>query len=81
MSPPNLIIWSISRKESPEFQQKLAFRNWFLRTLLSQHPFLTEFVFITKNCFIQYNAALQENVNVAQEVSALSKKLFVFSQL
>ena len=32
------------------------------------------------SCFIQYNAPLVENVNVAQEVNALSKKLFVFSQ-
>ena len=31
--------------------------------------------------FIQYNAPLVENVNVAQEVNALSKELFVFSQL
>ena len=34
MSPPNLNFWSISRKESPESQQKHAFRNRFLRTLL-----------------------------------------------
>ena len=34
------------------------------------------------SCFIQYNAPLAENVNVAQELNALSKKLFfVFSQL
>ena len=34
MSPPNGNFWSISRKESPESQQKHAFRNKFLRTLL-----------------------------------------------
>ena len=34
MSPPNLNFWSISRKESLEFQQKRALRNSFLRTLL-----------------------------------------------
>ena len=34
MSPPNLNFWSISRKESPESQQKHALRNRFLRTLL-----------------------------------------------
>ena len=34
MSPPNGKFWSISRKESLEFQQKHAFRNSFLRTLL-----------------------------------------------
>ena len=34
MSPPNLKFWSISRKESPEFQQKHALRNRFYRTLL-----------------------------------------------
>ena len=33
------------------------------------------------SCFIQYYAPLVENVNVAQEVNALSKKFFVFSQL
>ena len=27
MSPPDLIFWSISRKESPESQQKRALRN------------------------------------------------------
>ena len=31
-----------------------------------------------KSCFIQNNAQLVENVNVAQEVNALSKKLFCF---
>ena len=40
MSPPNLNFWSISRKESPESQQKQALRNKFLRTLLcSNHIF------------------------------------------
>ena len=34
MVPPNLNFWSISRKESLESQQKHAFRNRFLRTLL-----------------------------------------------
>ena len=34
MSPPNGNLWSISRKESLEFQQKHALRNRFLRTLL-----------------------------------------------
>ena len=33
------------------------------------------------SCFIQYNAPLVEIVNVAQELNALSKNLFVFSQL
>ena len=32
--PPNLNLWSISRKESLESQQKHALRNRFLRTLL-----------------------------------------------
>ena len=36
---------------------------------------------IINSFFIQYNAPLVENVNVAQEVNALSKKLFIFSQL
>ena len=34
MSPANLNYWSISRKESPESQQKHALRIRFLRTLL-----------------------------------------------
>ena len=34
MSPPNLNFWYISRKQSPESQQKHALRNRFLRTLL-----------------------------------------------
>ena len=51
------------------------------RYSVGEHPFLTEFVLIMNSCFIQYNAPLVENVNVAQEVNALSKKLFVFSQL
>ena len=46
-----------------------------------ENPFLTEFVLIMNSCLIQYNAPLVENINVAQEVNALSKKLFVFSQL
>ena len=33
------------------------------------------------SCFIHYNAPLVKNVNRAQEVKALSKKFFVFSQL
>ena len=33
------------------------------------------------SCFIQYNSPLVVNVNVAQEVNALSKNLFVLSQL
>ena len=51
------------------------------RQLERQHPFLTEVVLIINSCFIQYNARLVENVKKAQEVNALSKKLFVFSQL
>ena len=42
---------------------------------------MTGFVLIMNSCFIQYNAPLVEIVNVAQEVNALSKKHFVFSQL
>ena len=34
MSQPNLNIWSISRKESPESQQKHAHRSRLLGTLL-----------------------------------------------
>ena len=34
MVPPNLRFWSISRRESLEFQQKHALRKKFLRTLL-----------------------------------------------
>ena len=34
MSPPNGNFWSISRKESLEFQQKHALRNRFFRALL-----------------------------------------------
>ena len=97
MSPPNLNFWFISRKESPESQQKHALRNRFLRpllcsndtfnpgynrkTLIRERPFATEFESIMNSCFIQYNASLVENVNVAQELNALSKKLFVFSEL
>ena len=33
MVPPNLNFWSISRKKSPESQQKHALRNRFLQTL------------------------------------------------
>ena len=52
------------------------------KTLIGrEHPFLPKFVLILNSCFIQCNAPLVENVNVAQEVNALSKKLFVFSQL
>ena len=51
------------------------------RQLGREHPFLTEFVLIMNSCVIQYNAPLVEIVNAAQEVNALSKKLFVFSQL
>ena len=34
MVPQNLSLWSISRKQILESQQKLALRNRFLRTLL-----------------------------------------------
>ena len=34
MSPPNLKLWSISRKEDLETQQKPALRNKSLRSLL-----------------------------------------------
>ena len=34
MSPPNGNFWSISRKESQEFQQKRALRKRFLQTPL-----------------------------------------------
>ena len=34
MVPPNLVFWSISRKESPESQQKHALRDRFSRALL-----------------------------------------------
>ena len=51
------------------------------RFLERKHPFLTEFVSILNSCFIQYNGPLVENVNVAQEVNAVSKKLFAFGQL
>ena len=40
MSRPNLKFWSISRKESPDSQQKYAQRNRFLRTLLCSNDFL-----------------------------------------
>ena len=40
MSPPNLNFWSISRKESPESQQKHAHRSRFLRTLLCSNDIL-----------------------------------------
>ena len=97
MSPPNLIFWSISRKEiqNPnrnmhleiDFCEHYYGQMIFLipgtigkRQLEKEHPFLTEFVLIMNSCFIQGNAPLVENVNVAQEVNALSKKLFVLSQ-
>ena len=75
MSPPNLYFWSISRKEGPE-----SILDGMEELNGRKHPFLTEFVLIMNSCF-QYNAPLVENTNVAQEVNALSKKLFVFSQL
>ena len=97
MSPTNLSFWSISRKESLEFQQKHALRKRFLRTLLcliiifnpeynrktlirKRTPILEGTFIILNSCFIQYNGPLVENVNLAQEVNALSKKLFVFNQ-
>ena len=51
------------------------------RYLEREHPSLLELVSIMNSCFIQYNASLVEYVKVAQEVNALSKKFFVFSQL
>ena len=96
MSPPNLNFWSISRKESPESQQKLALRKRFLRTLFCSNdifnPGYKRKTLIGKrtsildvvcldSCFIQHNAPFVENVHAALDVKALSKKLFVFSQL
>ena len=40
MSPPNLIFWSISRKEIPESQQEHALRFKFLGTLLCSNDIL-----------------------------------------
>ena len=40
MVPPNLIFWSISGKKSLESQQKHAFRNRFLRTILCSNDIL-----------------------------------------
>ena len=40
MVPPNFIFWSILRKESLESQQKQAYRNRFLRTLLCSNDIL-----------------------------------------
>ena len=40
-----------------------------------------DFVLIMNSCFIQYKAPLVENVNLAEELNAFSKKLFVFGQL
>ena len=98
MSPPNLKFWSISRKDSPESQQKYALRNRFLRILLclnvifnpgynrktlirKKTSIFAELVLFMNSCFIQNNAPLVENVKVAQEVNALSGKVFVFRQL
>ena len=98
MSPPNLIFWSISRKESQDSQQKHARRNWFLRTILCSNDFfnagynrktlirkrnsiLVRVCFNYELLFHPINAPLVEKVNVAQRVNALTKKLFVFSQL
>ena len=46
-----------------------------------ERPFSTEFESVMNSCFIQYNAAHEENRNVAQEVNALSERIFVSSQV
>ena len=67
MVPPNLSVWSISRKESLKSQQKYALRNEFLRTLLC-----------LKDIF---NPGYNRNMLMRKETSILDKVCFNYGQL
>ena len=95
MVPPKVNFWSISRKESLEYQQQHALTNRFLQTLFEMtisilgtigkcslgrdYPFLTKFLLFMNSCFIQYNAPLEKYVNVAQKINSLCQKRLVLS--
>ena len=98
MTPSNGNLWSNSRRESPECQQRLALRKKFLQTLLCSNDILnpgyTRKKFMRKRSsipdgvcfnyeqlFHPVHCSAREKANVAQKLNALSKKVFVFSQL
>ena len=59
---------------NPGYNQKVFMRR-------KKHAILTEFVLVMNSCFIQYKAVPKENFNVAQDVNAISRMLFVFSEI
>ena len=67
MVPQNLNFWSISRKESPEFQQKHALRKRFLRTLLCSND----------NFIPGYNRKML----IRKRISILDRVCFNYEQL
>ena len=67
MSPPNLKFWSISRKESPESQQKHALRNRFLRTLLCLN--------------VIFNPGYNRKTLIKKRTSILDRVCFNYEQL
>ena len=67
MVPPNLKFWSISRKEILESQQKHAFKNWFLRTLM---------------CSIDsFNPGYNQKMLMRKRTSILARDCFNYEQL
>ena len=67
MSSPNLNFWSISRKESPESQQKHALRNRFLRTLLCLN--------------VSFNPGYNRKTLIGKSTSILDRVCFNYEQL
>ena len=67
MVPPNLIIWSISHKESLESEQKQAHRNKFLRTLLCSNDI--------------FNPGYNRKMLIRKKTSILDRVCFNYEQL
>ena len=67
MSPPKLYFRPITRKESPEFQQKHALRNRFLRTLLCSN--------------VIFNPGYNRKTLIRKRTSSLVRVCFEYEQL
>ena len=67
MVPPNSNLWSISRRESLESQQKHALRNRFLRTVLCSND--------------NFNPGYNRKMLIGKRTSILDRVCFNYEQL
>ena len=67
MVPPNSNFWSISRRESLEFQQKHALRKRFLRTLLCSND--------------NFNPGYNRKMLIRKRTSIVERVCFNYEQL